>query len=121
MTRRSLLGCNKTLMSPEQIQLLRRLAWNDPEAVRVVMSNGSGETSSLEPRTEALVRIITLLSVDSDEATLRWAVDLGLAAGVEDIDIFSALLVVAPLIGSARLTSALGHLMNALELELLED
>jgi alkylhydroperoxidase/carboxymuconolactone decarboxylase family protein YurZ len=107
------------VMSPDQVGLLRRLALNDRDAVESVMG-GSRSHSSLGPATEALVKIVTLLSVDSDPATFQWAVDIGLASGLEDEDIFHALIVVAPLIGVARLTSSLPHLMEALSLELVE-
>lgn len=107
-------------MSPDQVQLLRRLALNDREAINDVMGGSWDDGSSLEPRTEALVRIITLLGIDSDPGTLRWAVDLGMVAGLEDDDIFSALLVISPIIGVARLTSALPRLMAALDLEVVD-
>lgn len=108
-------------MSPEQIQLLRRLALNDREAVNDVMSGRWEAHSAHNPRQEALVRIVTLLCVDSDPATFQWATDGGLAAGLEDVDIFHALLVVAPIIGVARLSSTLPHLMDALGLEIVDD
>jgi alkylhydroperoxidase/carboxymuconolactone decarboxylase family protein YurZ len=106
-------------MSPDQVGLLRRLSLNDGAAIDEVMG-GSRIESSLGSATEALVRIVTLLSVDSDPATFQWAVDIGLASGLEDEEIFHALLVVAPLIGVARLTSSLPHLMQALSLEVVE-
>lgn len=106
-------------MSPEQIRLIRRLTLNDPNTVKEVMGGGADQALTLRPQGQALVKIVTLLSADSDPTTLRWAVDIGLAVGLDD-DIFSARLV-APVIGLARLSSAMPHLMNPLELEVVED
>ncbi|MFZ0013514.1 MAG: carboxymuconolactone decarboxylase family protein, partial [Acidimicrobiia bacterium] len=78
-------------------------------------------SSSMDGRTAALMRLVALLSVDSDPATFRWAIDVGLAAGLEDGDVFDALLVVAPIIGTARLNSALPHLMEALDLDVFDE
>lgn len=107
-------------MTPDQIELLRRLALNDGAAVHSVMSGDLEAKGSLDPRTTALIRIAILLGVDSDPATFRWAVELAQAAGVEDNDLFDTLVAVAPLIGTARLTGALPNFMAALELEVVE-
>jgi alkylhydroperoxidase/carboxymuconolactone decarboxylase family protein YurZ len=107
-------------MTPDQIQLLRRLALNDSAAVHAVMSGELQEEGSLDPRTAALVRIAILLGVDSDPATFMWAVELAVAAGVDDVDLFNTLVAAAPIIGTARLTAALPHFMAALELEVVE-
>lgn len=62
------------VMTPDEVQLLRKLAATESGAVRSVMS---GETSemldSLDPRTAALVRIGALIGVGSDSSALRWA------------------------------------------------
>ncbi len=105
-------------MKPEHLRLLRRLALNDREAVQAVLS---GELTCCDERIATLVRIATLLSMDSDLSTFQWAVELGIAAGVDDGDIFNTVLVVAPIIGTARLNSSLPHLLRALELEVVED
>jgi hypothetical protein len=49
-----------------------------------------------------------------------WAVELAVAAGVDDVDLFNTLVAAAPIIGTARLTAALPHFMAALELEVVE-
>lgn len=98
--------------------MLRRLALNEREAVNAVMS---GDLATLDARTATVVRLATLLSVDSDPSTFQWAVEMGIAAGVDDSDIFDTVLVVAPIIGMARLTSSLPHLMHALDLEMVDD
>ena len=108
-------------MTPDQTQLLRRLALNDTEAVKEVMSGRWEEHNSVNPRLDALVRIVALLCVDSDPGAFQWASDTALAVGLEDVDIFRAIVVVAPIIGSARLSSALPHLMDALGLHIIDD
>lgn len=108
-------------MNPNQALFLRRVALKDREALDAVMGGGGSWPTEFDARWAALVRIVALLSIDSDPTTFRWAVDLGSAAGLDDDSIFDALLVVAPIIGVARLTSTLPHLMSALDLEIIED
>lgn len=106
-------------MTTDQIQLLRRLALNQREAVSAVMSGDLAEETT-SARAAALVRIAALLSVDSDPATFRWAVEESIAAGVEDDELYDLVVVVAPIIGMARLTSSLPQLMAALDLDVLD-
>jgi hypothetical protein len=108
-------------MKPHQTQLLRRIALKDKQALETVMASNGDALSALDPRCAALVRITALLSVDSDPSTFGWAIDLGIASGLEDDTIVDALMVIAPIIGVARLTSTLPHLMAALDLDVVED
>ena len=107
-------------MKTQQVELLRKLALNDSTVVNAIMSGELAQEGTLDARTEALVRIAILVGVDSDPATFQWAVELAVAAGVDDADLFDTLVAIAPIIGIARLTSALPHLMTALDLELLD-
>jgi len=107
-------------MTPDQVQLLRRLALNDSSAVNSLMGGELSNEGALDPRTAALVRIAILLGVDSDPATFMWAVDLAAAAGVDDADMFHTLVTAAPIIGIARLTATLPHFMAALHLEVVD-
>lgn len=108
-------------MSPDQIQLLRRLALNESAAVNAVMSGEIAPQGAFDPRTAALVRIAILLGVDSDPSTFHWAVELAMAAGVDDADMFDTLVATAPIIGVARFNAALPHFMAALGLEIVDD
>lgn len=108
-------------MTPDQVQLLRRLALNESSAVHSVMGGELTHEINLDPRTTALVRIAILLGVDSDPATFMWAVELASAAGVDHADIFDMLVAAAPIIGLARLTATLPHLMEALDLEIVDE
>ena len=107
-------------MTPDQLQLLRRLALNESSAIQSVMSGEATDEEALDPRTTALVRIAILLGLDSDPATFMWAVELAMASGVDDADIFHTLVTAAPIVGLARLTAALPHLMAALDLDILD-
>ncbi len=106
-------------ISTDQVQLLRRLVLNESAAVNALMSGEIARHGTFDPRTAALVRIAILLGIDSDPATFQWAVELAVAAGVDDADIFDTLVTAAPIIGVARLNSALPHLMTALDLEIV--
>lgn len=108
-------------MTPEQLQLLRKLAVNEPRALHKVMSGDVGNHGALHEPAATVVRIAALLSVNADPSTFQWAVELGIAAGVDDTDVFNTVVAVAPIIGMARLTSALPHLLRALDLEVVED
>jgi alkylhydroperoxidase/carboxymuconolactone decarboxylase family protein YurZ len=111
----------KMTMTPERLDTLRRLALNEQVTTSRVMGGDMAASSSLDARSAALIGLVALLSVDSDAAAFRWAIDVGLAAGLDDDDVFDALLVVAPIIGTARLTSVLPHLMEALDLDVFDE
>jgi alkylhydroperoxidase/carboxymuconolactone decarboxylase family protein YurZ len=108
-------------MKPDQIDVLRRLALSDERTMTHVMTGGVHEFHTLDSRTVALLRIAALVGVMPDVASYKSAMDKAHAAGVEDEDIFGAVMVVAPIVGSARLSSELPHLMAALDLEVIED
>lgn len=85
------------------------------------MNGETGEKlDSLGPRTAALVRIAALISVDSDSSALRCAIDEGIAAGVDDTELVQAVVIMAPLIGIGRMSSALPNLMAALDVEIID-
>ena len=82
------------------------------------MTAGSVEASSLDPETFLLVRIAALIAVDAPP--ISYVLNLG-AAGDLDVDadqVAGVLAAVAPIVGTARVASALGHIVKALELEL---
>lgn len=108
-------------MTLEQIQLLRRLALNDEEIVARAMAGDLDEFQSLDARAAALVRLAALVGIAPDESSYRWAVDRAMAAGVEDEEMFHALIVIAPVVGAAKTTSALTQMMAALDLDVVED
>ena len=107
-------------LTPEQVQKLRLLALNDAAVTSDALSGSLEEFHDLDGRTSALVRIAALVSMAADRSSHQWAMDQAMAAGVGDEEVFSALIAVAPIIGVARLNEGLAHLMEALELEVLE-
>ena len=83
-----------------------------------LMTAGSVEASSLDPETFLLVRIAALVAVDAPP--ISYVLNLG-AASKLDVDadrVAGVLAAVAPIVGTARVASALGHIVKALELEL---
>lgn len=79
------------------------------------------QATCLAPKTAALVRIAVLLSADSDEQVIRWAVDDGIATGVEDSELLETFVILAPVLGTGRLSSALTKLLSALEIDLFDE
>lgn len=83
-----------------------------------LMTAGSVEASSLDPETFLLVRIAALVAVDAPPVS--YVLNLGAASDLDvDADkVAGVLAAVAPIVGTARVASALGHIVKALELEL---
>jgi 4-carboxymuconolactone decarboxylase len=83
-----------------------------------LMTAGSVEASSLDPETFLLVRIAALVAVDAPP--ISYVLNLGAASDLDvDADkVAGVLAAVAPIVGTARVASALGHIVKALELEL---
>ena len=82
------------------------------------MTADSIEVSSLDAETLMLVRIAALVAVDAPPVS--YALSLG-AAGDLEIDaeqVRGVLAAVAPIVGTARVASATGNIVRALELEL---
>lgn len=77
--------------------------------------------NSLDPRTAALLRIGALICDASDSSAWRWAIDEAIAAGVEDTDVVHTVMIMAPLIGVGRVTSALPKLLAALDIDVVSD
>jgi 4-carboxymuconolactone decarboxylase len=107
-------------MTPDELQLLRDMVLRGAGTPGPIELDDHVPTC-LDPRTAALVRIAVLLSMDSDEQAIRWAIDDGIAAGVEDTELLEAFVILAPVLGTGRLTSALTKLLSALEIDLFEE
>jgi 4-carboxymuconolactone decarboxylase len=107
-------------MSPDELRLLRSVVLQGAGSPGS-MELDSHSLRSLDPRTCALIRIAVLLSVDSDEQTVRWAVDEGIAAGVEDTELVETFMILAPVLGTGRLTSAITKLLSGLDVDLFEE
>jgi len=82
------------------------------------MTADSLEASSLDAETLMLVRIAALVAVDAPPISYAFNLE---AAGDLDIDaeqVRGVLAAIAPIVGTARVASALGKIMRALALEM---
>ena len=82
------------------------------------MTTASIEASSLDAQTLMLVRIAALVAVDAP--SVSYALNLGVAEDLE-IDpeqVRGVLAAIAPIVGTARIASATGNIVQAIELEL---
>ena len=82
------------------------------------MTEGSVQASNLDPQTFLLVRIAALVAVNAPP--ISYVLNLGAASElyVDADQVAGVLAAVAPIVGTARVASALGHIVKALELEL---
>ena len=103
-------------MSPEQEELLRRLALSDDGVAGAALGATSGTSagSSLDPPTLALTQVAALIATEAALASYQWAVESALAAGASDDDIVDVLVAVAPVVGLARVAAAAPELALAL-------
>lgn len=94
-----------------------------PEATPVLdlvakMTADSIEATGLDGRTLMLVRLAALVSVDAPPAS--YLLNLGAAgeSGVDADQVQDVLTAVAPIVGTARVASAAGKMVKALDLKL---
>jgi 4-carboxymuconolactone decarboxylase len=109
----------------EAQDLLRRLAANDDRSLAAVLAPtpefGAGHESvgpPLDRETRVLVRLGALLAVGAPTASLRWAVELALATGVDEHAVLGALFAAGSAAGSAQLVSSAPRLALALGFDL---
>jgi 4-carboxymuconolactone decarboxylase len=104
--------------------LLRALATNDDESVRMVLAlrpearTNDCPSASLSPRVRTLVRLAALVALDAPTASLRWVVELAGYAGADEREIVAVLAAVAPEIGLSRTVDAAPRLALAIGYEL---
>jgi len=72
--------------------------------------------SGLDPQTFMLVRIAALATLDAAPASWLMNIAVSGEAGLEPEMILGTLTAIAPVIGTARVVSAAGHILQALEL-----
>src|SRR6476661_6728758 len=82
------------------------------------MTAASVVASSLDADTLALVRIAALVAVDAPPAS--YLLNLGAAAelGIDGDRVRGVLTAIAPIVGTARVASATGKIVDALAIEL---
>jgi 4-carboxymuconolactone decarboxylase len=79
------------------------------------------ETSGLDARTFALVKIAALIALDAPPSSYLWQVPNALDDGASAEDILGVLIAVAPQVGGPRVVAAAPELMLALGLSLPDE
>jgi 4-carboxymuconolactone decarboxylase len=79
------------------------------------------ESTSLDGRTFALVKIAALIALDAPPASYAWQVANALDDGASPEDILAVLRAVAPQVGGPRVVAAAPEIMVALGLSLPDD
>ena len=81
------------------------------------MTADSLAASNLDPRTLMLVRIAALAAVDAPPMSYVMNLEAASLAGVESEEIRGVLTAVAPIVGTARIGSAVATMVEALAIE----
>src|SRR6266566_8148963 len=94
------------------------LAQGDPTKLSFLQGviEASFKESGLDPKTFMLVRMAALATLDAAPAS--WLMNMAVSeeAGLDPELILGTLTAIAPVIGTARVVSAAGHILQALEL-----
>lgn len=85
------------------------------------MREAARESTGLDPRTFALVKIAALVALDAPPASYAWQVGNALAEGASPEDILGVLRAVAPQVGGPRVVAAAPEVMLALGLALPDE
>jgi alkylhydroperoxidase/carboxymuconolactone decarboxylase family protein YurZ len=80
------------------------------------MTAASLEASTLDPETLLLVRIAALVAVDAPPASYLLNLAAASDIGIDAEQVRGVLIAVAPIVGTARIVSATGHIARALDL-----
>lgn len=104
----------------ETRNMLSGLAMGDLEVLGEAfeMREGARESSGLDARSFALVKIAALVALDSPPASYLWQISNAVAAGATAQDIMGVLRAVAPQVGGPRTVAAAPEIMVALGLSL---
>lgn len=97
-------------------ETLQTLSQGDLSVLDILMrmTEGSLEESGLEPEAFMLVRIAALATLDAAPAS--WLVNFKASseAGVSPERVLGTLVAIAPVIGTARVVAAAGHIVEAM-------
>ncbi len=80
------------------------------------MTADSLETSDLDPETLMLVRIAALVAVDAPPASYMLNLAAAKEIGIDEERIRGVFAAIAPIVGTARVASAMGKIVRALGL-----
>ena len=99
---------------------LARLALSDPELLLAGLEARADweQTSGLDSRTFALVKVAALIALDAPPASYLWQVSNAVAAGCTPAELLGVLIAVAPQVGGPRAVAAAPEIMVALGLSL---
>ena len=89
--------------------------------VRDLLANMTAESlaaSSLDDNTLMLVRIAALVAVDAPAVSYLLNLDAASETGIDAEQIRGVLAAVAPIVGTARIASATGKIVDALDVEI---
>jgi 4-carboxymuconolactone decarboxylase len=97
---------------------LQRLAQGDPTVLSFVRPaiESSFKESGLDPKTFMLVRMAALAALDASPVSWLLNIQASGEAGLDPETVLGTLIAIFPVIGTARLASAAGHIMKAIEL-----
>jgi alkylhydroperoxidase/carboxymuconolactone decarboxylase family protein YurZ len=98
---------------PEDLQrLLRLLTIGDESTIDQVLLGI--EVSRLDRKTADLVTIAALVATEADGRSYQSAIDQARLGGADDEEILQTLIAIAPLVGAARIATALPEVRAAL-------
>jgi alkylhydroperoxidase/carboxymuconolactone decarboxylase family protein YurZ len=89
--------------------------------VRDLLANMTAESlaaSSLDDNTLMLVRIAALVAVDAPAVSYLLNLDAASETGIDAEQVRGVLAAVAPIVGTARVASATGKIVDALDVEI---
>ncbi len=97
-------------------ETLRRLAMMDESFVEAQAGLGLGpaRTSSLDPKSAALLQVAALVASGSPAVCLEWSADRALAAGASEDEIADVLLAIAAVAGLGPVVAAAPCIATAL-------
>jgi 4-carboxymuconolactone decarboxylase len=97
---------------------LQRLAQGDPTVLNFQLPaiQSSFKESGLDAKTFMLVRMAALATLDAAPASWLMNIEGGSEAGLDPETLIGTLIAIAPVIGTARVVSAAGHIIKAFEL-----
>ena len=104
----------KTKSSSPQDSLMG-LAQGDPKVLETMtqMTVGTLERSGLDQQTYMLVRMAALMATDAAPVSYLANLDIANQAGVDLDQVVGTMVAVAPVVGTARITSAASKMVRA--------
>jgi alkylhydroperoxidase/carboxymuconolactone decarboxylase family protein YurZ len=110
-------------VAPETHQTLTGLSTGDADILdaAIGLRDVSRESTGLDARSFALVKIAALIALDAPPVSYAWQVGNALDEGATPEDILGVLRAVAPQVGGPRVMAAAPEIMLALGLALPEE